>query len=180
MGKIITGMAMSLDGYIEDREGSVARLYPDFEGMRQSRMMQDFMRTTGAVVMGRHTYEMGQDYTDYEFQAPIFVLTHTPPTVVAKGENERLRFQFVAAPLEQVLETAKATAGDRHVMVVGGASIVQQCIRAGLFDELHVMLVPVLLGAGLRLFEQLPPMSLDFTTVGSYHSFTHLCFQRAS
>ena len=56
-------------------------------------MLQESMKSTGAVVMGRHAYDMAQgDFTGYEFQVPIFVLTHHAPETVAKGENDRLRF----------------------------------------------------------------------------------------
>ena len=74
MGNVLAGMAMSLDGFIEDRNGSVARLYPDFDAMRQTDLLQEEIGRTGAVVMGRRAYDMAQgDFTGYEFQVPIFV-----------------------------------------------------------------------------------------------------------
>jgi len=98
MGKVLAGMAMSLDGFIEDRNGSVARLYPDFDAMRQTELLQEEIRRTGAVVMGRRAYDMAQgDFTGYEFQVPIFVLTHAAPATVARGENDQLRFTLPVA-----------------------------------------------------------------------------------
>lgn len=85
MAKVILGMTMSLDGFVQDRNGSVERLYPDLEALRNDASLQDAIRTTGAVVMGRRAYDMASgDFTGYEFQTPIFVVTHHPPERVAK------------------------------------------------------------------------------------------------
>jgi len=154
MGKVIIGATMSLDGFMNDRHGDVSRLYPDFEALRKTEMLQEEIRTTGAVVMGRRAYDMAEgDLTDYEYQVPIFVLTHHVPEKVAKGANERLTFTFVTDGVESAIAKAKAAAGDKHVMVVGGANTAQQCLRAGLVDEIHIGIVPVLFGEGLRFFE---------------------------
>jgi dihydrofolate reductase len=117
-------------------------------------MLQEEIRTTGAVVMGRRAYDMAEgDVTDYEYQVPIFVLTHHVPEQVAKGENDQLTVTFVTDGIERAIEKAKAAAGDKQVMVVGGANTAQQCLRVGLVDEIHIGIVPVLLGEGLRFFE---------------------------
>jgi dihydrofolate reductase len=180
MGKVLAGMTMSLDGFIEDRNGSVARLYPDFDAMRQTDLLQEEIRRTGAVVMGRRAYDMAQgDFTGYEFQVPIFVLTHAAPATVARGENDRLRFTFVTDGIEHAIAQARAAAGDKDVAVIGGAQTVQQCLQAGLVDELQIDLVPVLLGGGLRLFEQpgSEPVELERIRVIEYPWFTHLRFR---
>ncbi len=113
--------------------------------------------------MGRRAYDMAEgDFTGYEFQVPIFVLTHAVPEQVARGENGRLTFTFVTSGIESAIAQAKAAAGDRHVMVIGGANTAQQCIRAGLVDELQIGIIPVLLGEGLRFFEhQGEPFELE-------------------
>jgi dihydrofolate reductase len=180
MGNVLAGMAMSLDGFIEDRNGSVARLYPDFDAMRQTDLLQEEIGRTGAVVMGRRAYDMAQgDFTGYEFQVPIFVLTHQAPETVAKGENDRLRFTFVTDGIEHAIAQARAAAGDKDVAVIGGAQTVQQCLQAGLVDELQIDLVPLLLGGGLRLFEQpgSEPVELERIRVIEYPWFTHLRFR---
>src|SRR5262245_46153702 len=139
MGQVIVGMTMSLDGYINDQNGSVSRLYPDMYALRETEEMQEAMRTTGAVVMGRRTYDMANgDFTDYEFQTPIFVVTNHPPEKAAKGENENLKFIFVTDGIESAIAQAKAAAGDKNVVVVGGASTIQQIIKAGLADTLEL------------------------------------------
>ncbi|HEX8983200.1 MAG TPA: dihydrofolate reductase family protein [Ktedonobacterales bacterium] len=154
MGNVIISATMSLDWFMSDRNGDVGRLYPDLETLRYTEMLQEEMRTTGAVVMGRRAYDMANgDFTDYEYQAPIFVLTHHAPEQPPKGQNDHLTVAFVTDGIESAIAQAKAVAGDKQVTVVGGASTAQQCLRAGLVDELHIGVVPVLLGEGLRFFE---------------------------
>ena len=154
MGKVLFGMTISLDGFVNDRNGDVSRLYPDLGALRQTEMLQEVIKTTGAVVMGRRAYDMAEgDFTDYEFQVPIFVLTHHVPEQVAKGENDQLTVTFVTDGIESAIEKAKAAAGDKQVMVIGGANTAQQCLRAGLVDEIHIGIMPVLFGEGLRFFE---------------------------
>jgi dihydrofolate reductase len=130
--------------------------------------------------MGRRAYDMAQgDFTGYEFQVPIFVLTHNAPETVAKGENERLRFTFVTDGTEHAIAQTRAAAGDKDVTVIGGAQTVQQCLQAGLVDELQIDLVSILLGGGLRLFERpgSEPLELERIRVIEYPFFTHLRFR---
>jgi dihydrofolate reductase len=154
MGKVIVGTTMSLDGFINDRSGSVASLYPDLEELHQTEMLQESMKSTGAAVMGRHAYDMANgDFTDYEYQVPIFVLTHHPPSTPTKGQNDKLKIIFVTDGIESAIGMAKLAAGEKDVTVVGGASTAQQCINAGLFDVLAIGIVPILFGSGLRFFD---------------------------
>ena len=136
MGKVIVGATMSLDWFMNDRNGDVSRLYPDLEALRRTEMLGEEILTTGAVVMGKRAYDMAEgDLTDYEYQVPIFVLTHHIPEKVVKGENDKLTLTFVTDGIESAIEKAKAAAGDKHVMVIGGANTAQQCLRAGLVDD---------------------------------------------
>ena len=69
MGKVIVGATLSLDGFMNDRNGEVSRLYPDLEALRSTEMLQEEIQTTGAVVMGRRAYDMAEgDLTDYDFK----------------------------------------------------------------------------------------------------------------
>ncbi len=158
MAKVVAGMTVSLDGFIQDGGGSVEKLYADFDAVRESSLIHDSIRNTGAVLMGRRTFEMAGDrdsYADtYEYQVPIFVLTHQPPDKHPR-ENDKLKFTFVSDGIENAVRQAKAAAGDKDVTVVGGANTIQQLLRAGLVDELHIDVMPVLLGSGLRIFDQL-------------------------
>src|SRR5437870_13182806 len=112
MGKVNAGMAMSLDGFVKGRDGNTTPLYPAFDEIMSSDVMQEIIATTGAVAMGKNTYEMAQDYTAYEFQVPLFILTHIPPTTVAKGAGDKLSFHFVNDGVESLIRQAKAAAGD--------------------------------------------------------------------
>ncbi len=173
MGNVIIGATLSLDGFMSDRHGDISRLYPDLEALRSTAMLQEEMRTAGAVVMGRRAYDMAEgDLTDYEYQVPIFVLTHRVPEQRAKGENDRLTVTFVTEGIQRAIERAKAAAGDKQVMVVGGAQTAQQCLRAGLVDEIHMGIVPVLLGEGLRFFEPLANEQIELERTRVFESPT--------
>jgi dihydrofolate reductase len=87
----------------------------------------------------------------YEFQVPIFVVTHTPPAVAPKG-TDALSFTFVTDGVQAAVSRAVEAAGERSVTVVGGADLNRQLLAAGLADELHVDVMPILLGGGLPLF----------------------------
>jgi len=158
MGRVVLGMTVSVDGFVNDRNGDVSALYPDLEALRKSEFLQNEMRRTGAVVMGRKAFDMANgDLTGYEFQVPIFVLTHHVPDQVIKGENDKLRVSFVTDGIESAVAQARAAAGDKDVTVIGGACTAQQLIQAGLVDELQVGIMPVLLGEGLRFFDHVGP-----------------------
>ena len=130
--------------------------------------------------MGRHAYDMANgDFTGYEFQVPIFVLTHHVPAKAAKGENGNLKFNFITDGIESAIEKAKAAAGDKNVVIGGGANTAQQYLKAGLLDEIQIHLVPVLLGKGKRLFDQLGTehIELESTRVIESPDVTHLRFR---
>lgn len=168
MGKIILGMTMSLDGFINDRNGSVEALYPDLAALRDTEPLRESMQNTGAVVMGRNSFAMAEDpdsiAENYEYQVPIFVLTHRPPKRHPK-ENDNLTFTFVTDGIESAVGQAKAIAGDKDVTVIGAASIVRQCLNKGLADELHVDIMPLLLGSGLRPFEGIDAESIQLERI---------------
>jgi dihydrofolate reductase len=165
MGNVIVGMTLSLDGFVAGPDGDVSRLYPDLGALRYTEMLAESIRATGAVVMGRRAFAMGDPDAyagQYEYQVPIFVLTHTPPAK-APRQDEHLTFTFVTDGIDSAIRQARAAAGDRDVTVVGGASTIRQCLQHGLVDVLQIGLMPVLLGDGLRLFERLslPPLALE-------------------
>jgi dihydrofolate reductase len=156
MGKVVLGMTMSLDGFINDRNGSVERLYPDLVSLRDIDPLKESIQNTGAVVMGRNSFAMSEDPDwfagNYEYQVPIFVLTHQP-TKKHPRETKDLTFTFVTDGIKSAITQAKAAAGAKDVNIIGATNTAQQCLEAGLADELHVDVMPVFLGAGLRAFE---------------------------
>ena len=172
MTKVIAGYTTSIDGFVADEQGGVERLYPDLADLQDKPYMQDLIADTGAVVMGRHTFQMGDPdtYADgYEFQVPIFIVTHHPPAHHPK-ENGRISYTFVTDGVEPAVRMARAAAKDRNVMVVGGANLVRQLFAANLVDELHVDVMPVLLGSGLRFWgaglEHLRLETIDVSRTG--------------
>jgi dihydrofolate reductase len=139
-------------------------------------LLREIRATTGALVTGRRTFDLTNGWGGrHPLDVPVFVVSHTiPQEWVYEGSS----FRFVTDGLESALEQAHAIAGDKDVGVVG-ASLVQQCIRAGLLDEIHVDVVPVLLGGGVRLFDHLgtEPIELESTRVIEGAGVTHLTFR---
>jgi dihydrofolate reductase len=156
MGKVILGMTMSLDGFINDQNGSVEKLYPDLAALPETEALRESIRDTGAVVMGRNSFDMAEDPDwfagNYEYQVPIFVLTHHPPKKHPR-ETSELTFTFVTDGIESAVAQAGIAAGDKDVTIIGAASTAQQCLKAGLADELHIDIMPIFLGGGLRPFD---------------------------
>jgi dihydrofolate reductase len=168
MAKVIVGMTTSLDGFVADESGSAARLYPDLAALRGTAYMKAAIEETGAVLMGKRTFEMGDPDSfvgNYEFQVPIFVLTREPPRVAPK-QDENLSFTFVTDGVESAIAQATAAAEDKAVQVVGGASVAQQLFRAGLVDELRVDVMPVLLGGGLRFLDNTDLEHVELEKIG--------------
>lgn len=157
MTKVILGITMSLDGFINDRDGSVERLYPDLDTLRYEAPLEESIKNTGAMVMGRKTFAMGDPDAyagNYEFQVPIFVISRTIPQKYPK-QNDELTFSFITNGVESAIKQAKIAAGDKDVTIVGGANIASQCLAARLIDEIHMDIMPLLLGNGLRPFENI-------------------------
>ncbi len=106
------------------------------------------------------------------YHAPVFVLTHTKrePITMAGGTT----FYFVTDGIESALTQAKAAAGERNVKINGGATTVNQYLRAGFIDELWLHIVPVTIGEGTRLFEGVPPLKLDPIEINGTSLVTHI------
>jgi dihydrofolate reductase len=155
MPTMVGGMTISLDGFFAAEKGNSGELYPDLVQLRGSDYMNEMVASAGAVLMGRHTFEMAADpdfYADnYEYQLPIFVLTSSPPARQPR-ETDRLTFTFVTTGSTPRCGR-RATAGDKTVQVVGGPRLTSGLLVAGLLDELRVDVMPVFLGAGRRLFD---------------------------
>jgi dihydrofolate reductase len=145
-----------------------------------SRASAEFLReswnTIGAMVTGRRTFDIANGWNGKPpGGGPVFVVTHTVPQEWVK---EGSPFTFVTDGVESAVEQAQAVAGDKNVSVAA-ASIAQQCIKAGLLDEIHVDLVPILLGKGIRLFDHLGTgqIELERTSVVEAPGVTHLRFR---
>lgn len=119
-------------------------------------------RNVGAWIMGRNMFAptrgpwpdmswKGWWGKNPPFHGPVFVLTHHPrPPMQMEGNTT---FHFVTGGIHEALDQARGAADGKDVQISGGAKTIQQYLRAGLIDELHVAIVPILLGGGERLFE---------------------------
>jgi dihydrofolate reductase len=183
MGKVILDMSMSLDGFISGPNEHIGRLHEWYfkseAGSSNAMVIDEMLTTIGAIVMGRRTYDLGDKmngFVDNPFNVPHFVLTHNVPEKAAKGATV---FNFISDGIESALAQAKAVAGDKSVCVTGGANVAQQYIQAGLIDEIHISLVPVLLCNGIRLFDHISTehIDLDSTRVIESPIVTHLRFR---
>lgn len=118
-----------------------------------SEIIEEQFAAAGAYVMGRRMFDGGEVPWGDEppFRAPVFVVTHRPREVLERRGGTS--FTFVTEGLERAVELAKAAAGDKDVAISGGGTLLRAAIAAGLVDELHLHIVPVLLGDGLRLFD---------------------------
>ena len=114
----------------------------------------------GAVVIGRNMYEAAGHWGDKNpFGVPVFVVTHRPEEEPATGE-----FTFVGT-FEEAIDRAKEAAGAKDVSIGGGANVIRQGLDAGIVDELHIIVAPVILGGGKPLFEDFTK-SLDLENLG--------------
>ena len=181
MGKVIVDMSMSLDGFIagpNDEDGELHDYFFSPSG-DTAKVVEEGIKTTGAIIMGRRSYDLGDQFDGFvstPYKVPHFVLSHTVPEKPAKGETA---FIFVADGIESALTQAKAAAGDKDVVIGGGAHTAQQFISAGSIDELQIHLVPVLLGEGLRLFDHIGGklVHLEKTSGVDAPDVTHLTFR---
>jgi dihydrofolate reductase len=154
-----------------------------------SEVVAEAQAATGAFVMGRKMFSGGSGPweedpnadgwwgDDPPFGVPVFVLTHHPRELVTKQGGTS--YSFVTDGIESALEQAQAAAGDKDVNIAGGASIVQQYLRARLLDELQIHVAPMLLGGGTRLLEDLgtDPPQLEPTRVIESPQVTHLRYR---
>src|ERR687895_2210774 len=201
MGKVSTGLSMSLDGFIAGpndgperplgdggerlfawySSGDTEYRLPGTEMVvrvspQSAELLREAHSKMGAFVTGRRTFDITNGWGGSPpLGVPTFVATHT---VAQEWVYEGSPFTFVTDGVESAVEQAKAVAGDKTV-AVGAASIVQQCINAGLLDEVQIHLVPVLLGGGVRLFDHLGtgPIELQSTQVIEGAGVTHLAFR---
>jgi dihydrofolate reductase len=166
MAKVIFDISMSLDGYMTASgqrpaepmgDGGLRLVQWAFgEDERDRAILTDGIASIGAVIAGRRTYDdslpwWGAGGPTGEARLPVFVVTHNvPDDAPADGV-----YVFVTDGIESALEQARAAAGEKDVTVMGGARTGQQFIAAGLVDELSLHVVPVLFGAGTRMFENL-------------------------
>ncbi|MCR6109226.1 dihydrofolate reductase [Bacillus sp. A301a_S52] len=196
MGKVVVDMSMSLDGFIAGvndspkeplGEGGAVLQQWLFNGQLESRHSSFFkmnrisrevfdksVDSTGAILTGRRTYNVvGGWEGNHPAGVPVVILTHRPPIAPPEGNTP---ISFVTSGVERAVREAKEKAGGKNVGVAG-ARTAQQCLAAGLVDELHIHHIPVLLGEGTRLFTSLSeriPLTVKETV--SDRNVTHVLY----
>jgi dihydrofolate reductase len=191
MTKVVAIMSMSLDGYVADVNDGVAEVFEwyvssgdveirsggsDPMTFRVSEASAEHVRSLssglGAVLTGRRTFDVAQGWGGNHAWGPAFVLTHRIPAGWPRPDST---VHFVTDGIESAVTQAKAAAAGKSVGV-HGADTIQQCLNAGLLDEIQVDIAAVLLGSGVRLFDHLAgvPATLGNPTVIPGVGVTHL------
>jgi Dihydrofolate reductase len=200
MGKVVFNMTMSLDGFVAgpndnpenglgDGGDSLFKWYfggdteiPISDGnmvlkvsSQSAEILKESFKTYGAGVWGRQTSDIAHAWGGHPPGSPCFIVTHDIPQ---EWVYEGSPFTYVTDGVECAIRKAKKAAGDKDV-VICTASILQQCLNAGLMDEIHVDVAPLLLGNGVRLFDHLniAPIELESIRVVDAPGVTHLGFR---
>jgi dihydrofolate reductase len=186
MGKVTFNMTISLDGFVAGPNDSPdnglgdggERLFdwyfsgdteiPISDGNmvlkvspKSAEILKGAMSTYGAGVWGRRTFDIARAWGGHPPGRPCFIVTHNVPQ---EWVHEGSPFTFVTDGVEIAIRHAKQAAGDKDV-VVCTASILQQCLSAGLMDEIHIDVAPILLGSGVRLFDHLGKAPIELKSI---------------
>jgi dihydrofolate reductase len=191
MRKVVFDITTSLDGFVAGPndspdlpmgEGGLRLFDWYFSESETSRSPEDIdpeireeaTRAVGAIVSGRRTYNHAHGWNgEHPLHVPVFVVTHHVPEGF-----EKFKGAFVTDGIESAIQQAQAAAGDKAV-ALNSPDIAQQCLKAGLLDELSLHIVPVLLGGGVRLFEHLGTehIELECTQASNAKKVIHLMFR---
>jgi len=192
MGTVILDLSMSLDGFIAgpkddknpDRELGALDILHDWRfGGQSSTATEAYevekFKPMGAGIVGRRMLDLGIGPwgENPTFHMPIFVLSHETRKPITKQGGTT--YYFITEGIESTLKRAKEAADGKDIMLLGGADVAQQYLKAGLLDEIHLHLVPVLLGEGIRLFENIgtEQINLEQISVIEEPGVTHLRFR---
>jgi dihydrofolate reductase len=128
-----------------------------------SELIAEMQEATGAYLMGRRMFDVGEEPwgDDPPFRAPVFVVTHRArETLFREGGTS---FTFVTDGIDSAIEQARAAANGKDVAISGGGNLLRQVIRAGLLDQLELHVSPVLIGDGMRLFDAAEHEAVELT-----------------
>lgn len=182
MAKVVVDLTMSLDGCVAGPSGLPEAGIHDwyFSPSQPSRtVIEQLIANTGAIITGRRAHDLAMAAGGYDndpFQATYFVLTHHAPENPPAGDTAIV---FVTDGVESAVKQAKDAAGERDVVVAGGAQAAQQVLAAGLVDEIRIALRPVLMEGGLALFNNLGGRQLQLECTGATWTpeATHLTYR---
>lgn len=173
MKKVSLFIAMSLDGYIADREGSVNWLSGQDEDGDTMDPYSEFVKEIDTVIMGWNTYhqivtELSPDEWVYQ-DLTTYVVTHHP-----KASSDKIRFTR-EQPVELVKKLRQKEG--KGIWICGGANLVRQLVRADIIDCYYITIIPTILGSGIRLFEEAEhEIKLKLLKTQSYHGMTDLIY----
>jgi dihydrofolate reductase len=185
MSKVVYAISASLDGFVAGaddnpdqgmgRGGDVLHRWASQPDETDTRVLTEGFAGLGAHIVGRRMFDNAQAWHGTPPGGlPCIVVTHRPP---AQWTGPDSPFVFAGSVAEAV-DTARGIAGDKDVAIGGGASIGRQALQAGLVDRIHIQLVPVLLGAGVRLIDQLgDPIMLRHLETAQSSNTTHLSYE---
>ena len=181
MSTVVADMSVSLDGFVADPAGEVDRVFAWYAKPQPASQPAEGPSEAGApglrvIVYGRRTFDQAKGWNgQHPTGAPVIVVTHDAPD---GWPREAAAVSFVTDGIESAMEQAKAIAGD-GVIALGSPSIIQQCLNLRLVDRIQVKVVPLLLGAGIRLFGDLTrdPVELENPTVVEGNGVTHLHYR---
>jgi dihydrofolate reductase len=182
MGIVIAGATMSLDGFIAGVDHAMDWVFDYSTGPVHGNALDlGIIANLGAVLVGRGCYDVGAKAERPEtsglygglWVGPEFVLTHRP---VVGPVSEHTT--FLNCPIDEALTATKQAAGEKNVLVLG-ANVVNQCIDAGLLDEIRLHVVPVILGQGVSFFDRqrIAPVTLQTVSVTTVGQVTDLCYR---
>lgn len=166
MTRVLAEQSISLDGFSAGSNNGPAnpkgdggqRLYEWlFSGAEvlDANIPGEYWSRVGAVILGKRMFDNGLESWDGDnpWDVPAIVLTHERREPLSK--NGDIKFTFVGDGIESVLARARDWAGDKDIAITGGANTIRQFLKSGLLDEIHVHIVPIFLGDGNSLFDQL-------------------------
>jgi dihydrofolate reductase len=174
---VVADMSVSLDGFVADPEDGVDRLFAWYgkpQPPRRSAGDED-SSGPGVIVYGRRTFEVANGWGgNHPLGVPVIVVTHSIPDGWPRPDST---VSFNTEGIESAIEQARTVAAGKDI-ALGSPKIIQQCLDLGLIDRLQVSLVPLLLGTGIRLFENLGtvPIELENPVVSEGNGVTHLAY----
>jgi dihydrofolate reductase len=175
MRKVVLYIAMSLDGYVADKEGGVEWLGGHSDEGDDQESYETFVKEVDTVILGWNTYrqvteELSPDQWVYE-NLTSYVITH-------RDCEDKDNIFFVNETPESLVRALREKEG-KDIWICGGASIVQQLVRADLIDEYDISVIPVILGGGLRLFEEIGcERKLWLKGTKTYNGIAELIYER--
>jgi dihydrofolate reductase len=197
VNKVTCGITMSLDAFVAGPNQSFEKPFGNipedllhrwmFEEPEKHQAETNALTDAGAFIMGSNMYGPKEKRESPEwkgwpqwgdnppYHAPVFVVSHKQRDPIAMEGGTT--YIFIADGIEAALLAAKEAAGQRNVAIMGGANTINQCLSAGLLDELWLHIAPVTIGSGARLFENVSDLQLEPLEISGTPLVTHIRYR---